>query len=119
MLSCGLLDWSNRELWLDLSASSATADGGALDEDGNVWLAIWGNAAIHKYSAQGEFLEKLELKALQPTSCAFGGKYMNELLITTATEGMSVEQLKAYPDSGMFLIKKVPVKGKPLFVFEL
>jgi sugar lactone lactonase YvrE len=119
LLASGMLDWLNREVWLDLSNTSGTPDGGALDEQGNVWLAVWGDASIHKYSSEGVLLDKIELHALQPTSCAFGGVNMDEMLITTATEGLSGEQLKNYPDSGKVLLRKMNVKGKVLPVFDL
>jgi sugar lactone lactonase YvrE len=119
LLESGKLDWSNREVWLDLSQTEGTPDGGALDADGNVWLAVWGDASIHKYSPDAVLLEKIELNALQPTSCAFGGDNMDEMLITTATEGMSDEHLNQYPDSGKVLLRKMDVKGKALPVFNL
>ena len=113
------LDWANRVVWLDFSDTDYTPDGGALDEDGNVWLAIWGGAAVHKYSPDGELLDKIQLQALQPTSCAFGGANMDMLLITTATEGLSPSQLKEYPDSGKILQRQLSVKGKIMPNFEL
>jgi sugar lactone lactonase YvrE len=119
LLAPGMLDWVSREVWLDLSDTSGTPDGGALDEQGNVWLAVWGDAAIHKYSSEGLLIDKIELHALQPTSCAFGGANMDEMLITTATEGLSENQLMQYPDSGKVLLRKMNVKGKVLPVFGL
>lgn len=119
LLESGKLDWGNREVWLDLSHTDGTPDGGAMDADGNVWIAIWGDASIHKYSPDAFLLEKIELNALQPTSCAFGGVNMDELLITTATEGLSSEQLSQYPDSGKVMLRKMDVKGKVLPVFDL
>lgn len=118
LLESGLLDWSNRQIWLDLSDTSSTPDGGALDEEGNVWLAIWGGACICKYSPEGELLEKTKLKALQPTSCAFGGLGMNELFVTTASEGMSADLLKVYPESGAIVHLKLGVKGSELPPFK-
>jgi sugar lactone lactonase YvrE len=118
LLDNGCLDWENRKVWLDLSNTEGTPDGGALDQDGNVWLAIWGKAVVNKYSSHGELLDSIELKALQPTSCAFGGEDMKELLITTATEGMGTKQLKLYPDSGIIITLNMDVKGSALPVFK-
>jgi sugar lactone lactonase YvrE len=115
----GNLDWSNSEVWLDLSATEMTPDGGALDAEGNVWLAMWGGAVVNKYSSKGVLLDTLKLQALQPTSCAFGGVNRDELLITTATEGLTEQQIKEYPDSGKVLFRKMPVQGKVLPKFRL
>jgi sugar lactone lactonase YvrE len=119
LLASGILDWQNRKVWLDLSETAGTPDGGALDQDGNVWIAIWGGAAVHKYSPRGKFITKVPLFALQPTSCAFGGENMDELLITTATEGMSKQQLQVYPDSGKVVLQKMDIKGTVLHKFNL
>ena len=119
LLASGILDWNSRKVWLDLSKTNGTPDGGAVDEDGNVWLAVWGDASIHKYSKEGVLLDKVKLNALQPTSCAFGGVNMDEMLITTATEGLSEDQINLYPDSGKVFLKKMNVKGKVLPVFDL
>ena len=119
LLDDGNLDWTNRKVWLDFTGTSGTPDGGALDAIGTVWLAVWGDASIHQYSQEGNLLSKIELNALQPTSCAFGGPNMDELLITTATEGMTDEQLKMYPDSGKVILKKMDVKGNIVPVFEI
>lgn len=119
LLDTGFLDWNNRKLWLDLSATNGTPDGGAMDIDGNVWLAIWGEGSIHKYSQSGKLLKRLAVDALQPTSCCFGGKDMDEIFITTATEGLNEQQLKRYPDSGKTLRRKVDVKGKKLPEFNI
>jgi sugar lactone lactonase YvrE len=115
----GKLDWENRAVWLDLSDTDCTPDGGTIDVHGDIWLAIWGGAAIHKYSADGKLLDKIHLKALQPTSCAFGGPNMGTLLITTATSGLSTAQLDEYPDSGKVLQHLLPVKGKKVHNFNL
>jgi sugar lactone lactonase YvrE len=118
-LTSDTLDWENKEVWLDFSGTSNTPDGGALDCDGNVWLAIWGAGAVHQYSSNGVLLNKIELNALQPTSCSFGGKSNNELLITTATEGLSDQQLLLYPDSGCVLLHQTSVQGCELHRFNL
>lgn len=114
------LEWKSRELWLDLSDTQMTPDGGALDSEGNIWLAIWGGAAVHKYSPSGTLLDKIELNALQPTACAFGGEHLDVLLITTASEGMTEKQLALYPDSGGIIMQRVCVPGtlKQEFLIE-
>lgn len=119
LLNSGKLDWPNREIWLDMSGTNCTPDGGVLDADSNVWLAIWGGAAIHKYSPNGEMIDKIALEALQPTSCTFGGINMDELLVTTATEGLSEQKLRAFPKSGKIMRCQVGIKGLHQPVFKL
>lgn len=96
----GDLAWSKRSVWIEMSHSGGTPDGGAIDGEGNVWLSIWGSGVVRKYCQAGRQIQELPLGALQPTSCAFGGENLDKLLITTATEKMSESQLNAYPNSG-------------------
>lgn len=119
LLDSGKLDWKGRQVWLDLRNTNGTPDGGTVDENGDVWIAIWGGAAVRKYSADGILLDELSLKALQPTSCAFGGVDMNELLITSATEDLTEQQLIEFPDSGRVIHMNMDVKGKVLPEFKI
>lgn len=116
----GMLDWQARELWLDLSGGDETPDGGALDSDGNVWLAIWGGARVQRHAPSGRLIDRVELAALQPTSCAFGGAGMDEMLITTAYEGMGKKQMAEFPESGKVAVRKISVSGNrlPSFLFR-
>lgn len=119
LLQSGKLDWDNRVLWKDFSHTEATPDGGTIDLDGNVWLAIWGGAVIHKYSSGGKLLDEIELSALQPTACAFGGSGGNEIFITTAVEGLTSSEIDKYPNSGKVLKLTTNTRGKALPSFNV
>ena len=100
----GVLDWDCRKVWLDLTGTKMTPDGGALDGEGNIWIAMWGGGVLHKYSITGTLIDRLLVPAKQPTSCAFGGENKTLMLVTTAAEGLSEQDLCEYPDSGRVLL---------------
>jgi sugar lactone lactonase YvrE len=93
-------------------------DGMTSDTQGNLWVAMWGGAQITKWNPNtGELLEKISVPVLQPSSCVFGGKNMNELFITSARKDMSESDLKNYPLSGGLFKVVTNVEGMPTFEF--
>jgi sugar lactone lactonase YvrE len=92
----------------------AKPDGLCVDVDGNLWIAIWGAAQVRCYSTAGEQVGVVDVAAPNTTSVAFMGQALDTLLITTASEQLSDEQLARYPDSGRLFIADVGVSGLPV-----
>ncbi len=69
-----------------------------MDEEGNVWVAIWGSGEVRCYSAAGEQIAAVDVAAPNTTSVAFVGAALDTLLITTASEQLSEAQLARYPE---------------------
>ena len=87
-------------------------DGMAIDENGMLWIAHWGGYGIYQWNPfTGELLGKIDIPAPNVTSCAFVGENLDHLMITTAQQDMSEEDLKKYPHSGDTFIVKMKVKG--------
>lgn len=105
--------------FIDTSSSLGTPDGGALDDNGNVWIALWGAGKVSCFSPKGHLLSEIELPIPQPSSCCFGGPDNNLLFITSARQGLLVEQLEAYPDSGKTFVIKLKVKGAAINRFTM
>jgi sugar lactone lactonase YvrE len=94
-------------------------DGMAIDAKGNLWVAQWGGYGVYCYNPQtGELLAKVEVPAANVASCAFGGKNLDILYITTARAYLSPEKLKEYPLSGSLFQCKPGVKGIPADRFK-
>ena len=91
-----------------------TPDGLCVDEEGNVWVALWGSAELRCYSAAGEQIAAIDVAAPNTTSVAFVGAALDTLLITTASEQLSEAQLSRYPDSGRLFTADVGVRGIPV-----
>lgn len=111
---------ANGRVVINIPESFGWPDGMTSDTQGNLWVAMWGGAQITKWNPNmGELLEKISVPALQPSCCAFGGKNMNELFITSARKDMDDEQLKKYPLSGGLFKAITNVEGMPTFEFGI
>lgn len=87
-------------------------DGLAVDNDGNLWVAYWGAGQVRCHDPRtGEVLATVEVAAPHTTSVAFIGPGQDRLLITTARENLTPEQLEEFPDSGKLFIADVGVRG--------
>ena len=88
-------------------------DGAAVDEDGAYWCAIHGGSRLHRYAPDGTLLQTVALPVSQPTMCAFGGPELRTLFISSATDGLSRDQLAAEPLAGALLTYDPGVRGLP------
>jgi sugar lactone lactonase YvrE len=104
---------SNRRVFVQLSKAYGIPDGLTVDREGCVWCAIYGGSRVTRFSPKGKVLAEISLPVSQPTSCAFGGKDMNELFITSASEGLSEEARKLEPKAGDLFVIKTDVQGCP------
>lgn len=87
-------------------------DGMAMDEEGMLWVALWGGYGVGRFDLQtGKMTDFINIPAPHVTSCCFAGKDLNDLIITTARSGMSKEALEAYPESGNIFTAKIKIKG--------
>ncbi len=100
------------ELWLDLGMSKWFPDGAVVDLEGNFWNAQWGGFRVACYSPEGEFMRAISFAAGQTSCPAFGGNDLSDLFCTSATIGLSQQDLKAHPDSGKTFVVKEVVKGQ-------
>lgn len=108
---------SNRRLFLQIEPEKGSPDGMAIAEDGSLFIAHWGGHAIRRYDpVTGEELAVYQLPVPIPTCCAFGGKDMDELYITTSSLDAPEEE---YPLAGSVLVIKPGVKGIKADRFKL
>lgn len=89
-------------------------DGLCVDTDGNLWVAVWGAGEVRCYTPNGVHLHTVAVRAPHTSSVAFVGERLDLLLITTAREGLSEQELETYPDSGRLFSARVGVTGAPV-----
>jgi len=92
-------------------------DGMCIDDDGALWVALWGGAAVHRYAPTGELLAIVEIDAPQVSSCCFGGPDGRTLFVTTSQEGFGAAERAAHPESGKLFCVQVDVSGRPAAAF--
>jgi sugar lactone lactonase YvrE len=109
---------ANPRVAVKIPAKLGWPDGMTSDYAGNLWVALWGGAALTVWNpATGALVEKIPIPAKNVTSCAFGGPEQNELYVTSARKGLSAADLEAYPASGALFRLQTDVTGLPTFVF--
>jgi sugar lactone lactonase YvrE len=115
-LRSGLI--ANPRVAVEIPEKMGWPDGMTSDYDGNLWVALWGGAALTVWNpANGTLVEKIAIPAKNVTSCAFGGPEQNELYVTSARKGLSDADLTAYPATGGLFRLQTDVTGMPTFVF--
>ncbi len=109
---------SNERVVINISEPGHTPDGMCIDEEGMLWVAIWGGACVNRYDPfKGRLIGKVSVDTLHVTACAFGGADMQQLFITTARSGLNEEQLKQYPLSGSLFCTNTGIRGLPMNTF--
>ncbi|WAX80245.1 SMP-30/gluconolactonase/LRE family protein [Streptomyces sp. KMM 9044] len=81
-------------------------DGLTVDAEGCVWVALWDGAAVRRYTPAGALDRVIGLPVPRVTACAFGGRDLTDLYITTARVGLD----PAPPLAGSLLV--VPGAGE-------
>ena len=67
-----------------LGHGDVVPDGLTVDAEGCIWVAVWGGGALQRYRPDGRLKQIIELPAAHVTSCAFGGRDLDVLYISTA-----------------------------------
>jgi sugar lactone lactonase YvrE len=89
-------------------------DGMTMDSEGKLWVAHWQGAAVRRWDPEnGKLMQSIAIPAWQVTSCAFGGKNLDELYVTSA----NFEPKPEFPHAGGLFRVKPGVKGLEAFEF--
>ncbi len=88
-------------------------DGMTVDAEGYLWSARWDGGRVVRHAPDGSVDREIMLPVPRVTSVAFGGENLDTLYITTATTGLTDEQLAKAPLSGSLFACKPGVRGLP------
>lgn len=92
-------------------------DGLCLDAGGGCWIAVWGLGQVWRVD-RGVVTHLVEVPTPQTTSIALGGLDGRDILIMTAHEGMSENELERDPAAGRTFLARSPVAGAPAFLVQ-
>ena len=107
----------NRRRLVTIDAARGIPDGMTTDDQGNLWVACFGGAAVRCFSPAGEQLDEVSLPVTQVTSCAFGGPGLADLYVTSAAYRLSAGQLKWEPHAGATFVCRPGAAGLPASPF--
>lgn len=94
-------------------------DGMAIDSNDKLWIAFWGGWCVAQIDPfDGKLLQKISLPVAQVTSCAFGGKDLTALYITTARYGLDDTEVQGQPEAGSIFVAQLPVGGLAPVLFR-
>lgn len=108
---------TDRRVFATTDDGGGYPDGSAVDSDGYLWNAQWDAARVVRYRPDGQIDRIVDMPVARPTSCAFGGKGLGTLFITTARVGLSEDALEEQPFAGGLFALDVDTPGAPQRVF--
>lgn len=94
-----------------IPAEQGAPDGMCIDDEGCLWVALWGGSAVQRYSAEGRLLARVEVAAAQVSSCCLGGRDGATLYITTSAEGYDDRALERDPNAGKMFATRTAALG--------
>jgi len=95
-------------LWAQLESGIAP-DGGCIINN-LIFFTLWDGSSIAVFNKDGTLLTNLSLPVIRPTNCKFD-KVSSQLWITSASEGLSKDDIKLYPSSGNTFIYDLKIKN--------
>jgi sugar lactone lactonase YvrE len=79
---------SGRRPFAEVPAEAGLPDGLTVDEEGGIWVALYGGGSVRRYNPDGMLDYVIEVPAKQVTACTFGGSGLDQLFITTSREDL-------------------------------
>lgn len=112
---------SNPRIIIQIPRSWGKPDGMTIDEEGKLWVALWGGWAVSRWDPEtGSCIGMIDLPVSQVSSCVFGGKGYSDLYITSAKVGLGKKKSLEQPLAGSVFKISIPgVRGIPAHTFKL
>lgn len=104
-------DVANRRVFVEVAPDHGYPDGSTVDAQGCLWNAEWGGGRVTRYAPDGRIDRIVALPCSQITCCAFGGKDLATLFVTSARTGLDAAKLQAEPEAGAMFAIDAGVKG--------
>jgi sugar lactone lactonase YvrE len=106
-------------LFAQVTERHAWPDGSIIDAEGCLWNAQWGAGSVVRYAPDGTPLRVVRVPVKNPTCPAFGGAGYAQLMLTTARQEMSADELERMPQSGsLFALAEAGLQGVPDALFD-
>lgn len=109
---------SRRRTIVTVPDNEGVPDGMTIDAEEMLWVAHWGGWQVIRWDPRtGKKLRSIRLPAEKITSCAFGGRDLGDLYVTSARVALDEQALKKQPHAGGLFLVRPGVKGVEAFEF--
>ena len=86
-------------------------DGLTVDDDGHLWVALFGGSAVRRYDPRGRVVATVELPASQVSSCCLAD---GRLFVATVAHGLAQPE----PEAGRLFVAEVGAGAPPVRPFR-
>jgi sugar lactone lactonase YvrE len=99
-----------RRPFAEIPEADGIPDGLAVDDEGGVWVALYGAGEVRRFAPDGEPWGRVEVPAEDVTACCFAG---SRLFVTTASKDVTPDRAPRQPRAGGLFALDVPFSGPP------
>jgi sugar lactone lactonase YvrE len=99
--------------WVITPKEYGLPDGIALDDEGGLWVAMWGGGVVLRYGPDGQIAGELRIPVSLVTAVCFGTH--GELYITTSRFDLDAAE---QPQAGALFRAQTSFHGAPIFDFD-
>lgn len=92
--------------------TNGTPDGLAIDANGEIWLALWGQARVDHFNKQGDVIDSVSVASSHSTSLCFAGENLDTLVMTSALMYTAEDELTKFPRAGDLFTCQVSTTGR-------
>ncbi|WP_345814692.1 SMP-30/gluconolactonase/LRE family protein [Paraburkholderia sp. PREW-6R] len=82
----------NRRVFADLHDYAGRPDGAAVDADGCYWICANDAGRLLRFTPEGKLDRQIAVPAAKPAMCAFGGRDLDTLFITSIRPGVDASE---------------------------
>lgn len=94
-----------------------SSDGLVAADDGSFFNGLYGESAVAQWDAAGRVVREIAVPTPNVTSVAFVGPHLDVLLVGSARENLTEDQLRQHPLSGGILRLRPGAAGRPVHTF--
>ena len=103
----------DRRVFVEVPPSDGVPDGGTVDAEGFIWVALWGGWQVVRYDPVGRVHRSVKVPVARPTCPMFGGPRLDTIYLTSASIGLPDPELKKQPLAGGLFAFEPGVPGLP------
>ena len=109
----------NERVLFEVPKGTGVPDGMVIDAEGMLWIAQFGGSRVGRWDpGTGTILQQIDLPVSNVTAVAFAGEDLDTLYITSASLGMTDDQLKREPHAGGLFVAEPGIQGVEPFQFK-